>query len=72
MKTLLEKLSTENAELLELESQQYPASIEVLKLKLGKINYFTQLEISDASRLISLKAHREFTMLNIIALFEEL
>jgi hypothetical protein len=71
MKTLLEKLSTENAELLELEAQQYPASIEVLKERLSKINYFTQLEISDASRLISLKSPREFNMLNIIALFEE-
>jgi hypothetical protein len=69
MKTLLEKLSTENAELLELEAQQYPASIEVLKERLSKINYFTQLEISDASRLISLKSGRIFTLSNIMDLF---
>ena len=71
MRTLLEKLKPEVLVLLEKEALEYPATMEVLKETLGKLHFWVELKVSDASRLVALKPRSSFNIETLSNLFEE-
>jgi hypothetical protein len=72
MKTLLEKLKPEVLELLELEALEYPSTVERLKETLSNMNYWVELRIADATRLVSInKIYTPFTIEELSNLFNE-
>ena len=52
MKTLFEKLKSETLRSLELEALEYPATMELLVDTLKSINFYGQLSINDAYRIL--------------------
>ena len=72
MKTLIEKLKPEVLELLKLEAVEYPAKIEALIEKMSNMNWWTELKLSDAIRLVQIhKPYSNFDMYAVINLFNE-
>jgi hypothetical protein len=52
MKTLFEKLKPETLRSLEFEASEYPATMELLVDTLKSCNFYGQLSINDAHRLL--------------------
>ena len=72
MKTLFEKLKPEVVELMKLEAVEYPATIEALIEKMSNMNWWTELKMSDAIRLVQIYTPvANFDMYAVINLFNE-
>lgn len=72
MKTLFEKLKVETLQSLEQEALLYPSTIERLTDTLKEFEYWGQLSINDAYRLISLnKEYQRFDIEVLSNLFNE-
>lgn len=72
MKTLFEKLKPETIRLIEFEASEYPATMERLTDEMKIIATWSQLTVSDASRLISLiRPHTSFNIETLSNLFED-
>ena len=71
MKTLFERLKPEVLKSFELEAETYPSTMERLKETLSNMNYYVELRIADASRLLSLgKPFAKFDLEDLSNLFE--
>ena len=72
MKTLFEKLKPEVLELMKLQAVEYPATIEALIEKMSNMNWWIELKMSDAIRLVNIyKPYSNFDMYAVINLFNE-
>ena len=71
MKTLFERLKPEIVTAMELEAEQYPATVEMLKRDFEGKNYFTELTVSCIMQLFRYTNSEKYSILELVAMFED-
>ena len=71
MKTLFERLKPEIVTPMELEAEQYPATVEMLKRDFEGKNYFTELTVSCIMQLFRYTNSEKYSILELVAMFED-
>ena len=71
MKTLFERLKPEIVTAMELEAEQYPATVEMLKSDFEGKNYFTELTVSCIMQLFRYTNSEKYSILELVAMFED-
>ena len=71
MKTLFERLKPEIITAMELESEQYPATIEMLKRDFEGKHYYTELTVSCIMQLFRYTNSEKYSILELVAMFED-
>ena len=72
MKTLLERLKPEIVSAMELDALKYPASVEMFKRHFEGKNYYTQLDVSCVLELFKYTKSKNYSLLELVGMFEEI
>ena len=71
MKTLFERLKPEIVTAMELDGEQYPATVEILKREFEGKNFYTELIVSTIMQLFRYTNSEKYSILELVAMFEE-